>query len=79
MASDLCGPWSVVERLAKALGLERCRAATIRLEAGNLVQITAEQFATVRQVEGMAEVFETTEFVLLERPKPKEGTACPPP
>jgi hypothetical protein len=56
-----------VGRLAAALGLERCRRATISLGVDELVMIKAEQYAEVNQLTRMSVELETNEYVVITR------------
>jgi hypothetical protein len=56
-----------VGRLAAALGLERCRMATITLGVNEVVMIKAEQYAEVNQLTRMAAELETNEYVVITR------------
>jgi hypothetical protein len=56
-----------VGRLAAALGLERCRSATISLGVDEVVMIRAQQYAEVNQLTRMAAELETNEYVVITR------------
>jgi len=56
-----------VGRLAAALGLERCRSATISLGVDEVVTITAQQYAEVDQLTRMAVEIETNDYVVITR------------
>jgi len=56
-----------VGRLVAALGLERCRRATITLGVDEVVMIKAEQYAEVNQLTQMAYELETNCYVVVTR------------
>jgi hypothetical protein len=56
-----------VGRLAAALGLERCRSATISLGVDEVVTIRAQQYAEVNQLTRMAAELETNDYVVITR------------
>jgi hypothetical protein len=56
-----------VGRLAAALGLERCRSATISLGVDEVVTIRAQQYAEVDQLTRMAVEIETNDYVVITR------------
>jgi len=65
MAIAVASP--AVRRLAAALGLERCRSATISLGVDEVVIIRAQQYAEVNQLTRMAVELETNEYVVITR------------
>jgi len=56
-----------VGRLAAALGLERCRSATITLGVDEMVMIKAEQYAEVDQLTRMSVEIEANDYVVITR------------
>lgn len=58
----IVNPSEAVARLAEALGVSKCRSATIRLAAGEVVTITSECCATSEQIDGVAAVIEEFEI-----------------
>ena len=56
-----------VGRLAAALGLERCRKATITLGVDEVVMVRAEQYAEVDQLTRMSFELETNDYVVITR------------
>jgi hypothetical protein len=63
----IAGNSPAVGRLAAALGLERCRSATISLGVNELVMIRAQQYAEVNQLTQMAVEIETNDYVVITR------------
>lgn len=53
-------------RIAKALGLERARAITIRLAVNDLISVEADYFPDAEPIAGVAEELETKRYVLVE-------------
>lgn len=56
-----------VRRLAECLGLERCRKATLRLEAGAVVTIATEQFAAKDQIDKLSHEITTGRYVVITK------------
>jgi len=54
-----------VGRLATALGLERCRRATITLGVDEVVMVTAEQYAEGDQLNRVSLELETNKYVVI--------------
>jgi len=65
MAISVTSP--AVGRLAAALGLERCRRATITLGFDEVVMVTAEQYAEADQLNRVSHELETNEYVVVTR------------
>jgi hypothetical protein len=64
-------PNDSINRILEALGLEKVKSLTIACEVNSPVMVTTEQYVAGSQLDGLAAVLETKEWVLV--PKQQHG------
>jgi hypothetical protein len=63
-------------RIAEALGLKNVRSMRLSMEAGSVVAVVTEQYASCEQLDGLAGELERREWVLVPKDEWERASAA---